>query len=399
MEKEQIKQEILSLISKEIDQWLEAQATIKDGHEYEEKFMSISQKVSKILLSQSVGTLPKNRNKKKLQTCFGKIEMSKTHPIAQHTSHFGISSKLQELLCLVGQAYVFEEGSEILDKTLGINISAKQIQRVSEYYGQALEYQQEQYINEEKEAPVLPISSEEELIYVMMDGSMVYTREEEWKEMKVGRIFSGSDCVPIQKKRNQIIQSMYVCHLGNHKDFFAKFEAYIRLYKNKVCIADGAKWLWNWIEDNYPDIVQILDFYHAIEKLAFYASNQYNDKEERKKWMEIQKQQLLNNKVKTVISQLLKVTAISKEAEKARTDVIRYYQNNIMRMQYKTYIEKGYLIGSGAIESAHRNVVQQRLKLSGQRWSMKGAQQIVNLRAYKKSNRWADVVDIIKLAA
>jgi hypothetical protein len=325
--------------------------------------------------------------------------MSKTHPIAQHTFRFGISSKLQELLCLVGQAYVFEEGSEILHQTLGIDISAKQIQRVSEFYGQVIEEQQEQYINEDMKAPAIPISEEEELIYVMMDGSMVYTREEEWKEMKVGRIFAGSDCVPIQEKRNQITQSMYVCHLGNHNDFFAKFEAYIRFYKNMVCIADGAKWLWNWVENNYPDIVQILDFFHAVEKLAFYASLQYNDKEERKKWMEIQKQQLLNNKVKTVINQLLKATAISKEADKALTDVIRYYQNNIMRMQYKTYLEKGYLIGSGAIESAHRNVVQQRLKLSGQRWSMKGAQQIVNLRAYKKSNRWSDLVNIIKMAA
>jgi hypothetical protein len=325
--------------------------------------------------------------------------MSKSHPIAQHTSHFGISSKLQELLCLVGQAYVFEEGSEILNQTLGIEISSKQIQRVSEYYGHAIEDEQEQYIKEEKEAPVLPISNEKELIYMMMDGSMVYTREEEWKEMKVGRIFSGRDCVQIQKNRNQITQSMYVCHLGNHKDFFAKMESYIRSYKNRVCIADGAKWLWNWIEDNYPDIVQILDFYHAVEKLAFYASYQYIDKGERKKWMEIQKQQLLDNNVKIIINQLQETTAISKEAEKAQTDVIRYYQNNIKRMQYKTYVEKGYLIGSGAIESAHRNVVQQRLKLSGQRWSMNGAQQIVNLRAYKKSNRWADVVDIIKLAA
>jgi hypothetical protein len=306
---------------------------------------------------------------------------------------------LQELLCLVGQAYVFEEGSEILHQTLGIDICAKQIQRVSEFYGQVIEEQQEQYINEDMKAPAIPISEEEELIYVMMDGSMVYTREEEWKEMKVGRIFAGSDCVPIQEKRNQITQSMYVCHLGNHNDFFAKFEAYIRFYKNMVCIADGAKWLWNWVENNYPDIVQILDFFHAVEKLAFYASLQYNDKEERKKWMEIQKQQLLNNKVKTVINQLLKATAISKEADKALTDVIRYYQNNIMRMQYKTYLEKGYLIGSGAIESAHRNVVQQRLKLSGQRWSMNGAQQIVNLRAFKKSNRWSDLVNIIKMAA
>ena len=64
-------------------------------------------------------------------------------------------------------------------------------------------------------------------------------------------------------------------------------------------------------------------------------------------------------------------------------------------MQYKTYQEVGYLIGFGAIEAAHHNVVQQRLKLSGQPWSEKGAQQIVNLRDYKKSNRWTEAVNLI----
>jgi hypothetical protein len=55
-------------------------------------------------------------------------------------------------------------------------------------------------------------------------------------------------------------------------------------------------------------------------------------------------------------------------------------------MQYKTFQEKGLLIGSGAIEAAHRTVIQQRLKLSGQRWTKIGAQQIVNLRIAYKSN-------------
>ena len=68
-------------------------------------------------------------------------------------------------------------------------------------------------------------------------------------------------------------------------------------------------------------------------------------------------------------------------------------------MYYKTYKDNGYLIGSGAIESAHRNIIQQRLKLSGQRWSIGGAQQIMNLRAFYKSNRWNEVVDIVKNAA
>jgi hypothetical protein len=80
-------------------------------------------------------------------------------------------------------------------------------------------------------------------------------------------------------------------------------------------------------------------------------------------------------------------------------EVIRYYENNIERMKYGSFLKKGYLIGSGAIESAHRNVIQQRLKLSGQRWSIDGAQRIANLRAYRKSNRWENVVGVIKMAA
>ncbi|MEM6815580.1 MAG: hypothetical protein AAF600_14535 [Bacteroidota bacterium] len=54
-------------------------------------------------------------------------------------------------------------------------------------------------------------------------------------------------------------------------------------------------------------------------------------------------------------------------------------------MQYRDYLEKGWLIGSGPIASAHRTLIQQRLKLSGQRWTLLGAQQIINLRVAEKS--------------
>lgn len=325
--------------------------------------------------------------------------MSKSHPMAQHTGHFGISPKLQEIICLLGQGYVFEEGEELLAEVLNIAVSAKQIQRVSEHYGQAIEEQQEQFVKEQAPVPALTLNEKNDVVYMMMDGSMVYTREEKWKEMKVGRMFAGADCIAVQENRNQITQSLYVCHLGDHKKFFAKWEAYTQGYRNKVCIADGAKWLWNWVEDTCSDTVQILDFFHAVEKIGLYASVQYSNQNERKEWLEIQKQKLLNDEVTAVIKTLENTVPKSKEAEKLCKDAIRYYQNNKCRMLYKTYLSKGYLIGSGAIESAHRNVVQQRLKLSGQRWTIKGAQQIVNLRAYKKSNLWTEVVNLIKNAA
>lgn len=72
MEKEQIKQEMLGLISKEIDQWFEAESSIKEGYEYEEKFMSLAQRVGRILLDQSIGISTRDRNKKNSKRVLGK---------------------------------------------------------------------------------------------------------------------------------------------------------------------------------------------------------------------------------------------------------------------------------------------------------------------------------------
>ena len=65
-------------------------------------------------------------------------------------------------------------------------------------------------------------------------------------------------------------------------------------------------------------------------------------------------------------------------------------------MRDGTYKNKGLLIGSGPIESAHRNVIQKRLKLSGQRWTKYGVQTMASLRVAHKSNNWQQVVEIIK---
>jgi len=61
--------------------------------------------------------------------------------------------------------------------------------------------------------------------------------------------------------------------------------------------------------------------------------------------------------------------------------------------------EQGLFIGSGAIESAHKAVLQERLKLSGQHWSLDGLQKMAQLRATYKSNRWHKIVEYAKNAA
>lgn len=325
------------------------------------------------------------------------IELAKNHKLSKTNSTFGISEKLQEVMCLVGQSQVFADGEALFSEMMGISVCGKQIQRVSEYYGQQLEETEAKSIKEGTPAPL--VGNGKEITYVMPDGSMLFTRENGWQEIKVARIFPQSDNIPIQKSRNEITGNLFVCHLGGLQGFLKKLEHYADDYKKKVCIADGAKWIWLWATATYPEMIQILDFFHVLEKLGNFASKQFANEGIKQEWMSEQKDRLLDNGVNEVIETLTKLKARNKETEKLRIEVVRYYQNNKTRMQYKTYQEAGYLIGSGPIESAHRNIVQQRLKLSGQRWSEKGAQQIVNLRAYQKGNRWTELVNLIKFAA
>ncbi len=98
-----------------------------------------------------------------------------------------------------------------------------------------------------------------------------------------------------------------------------------------------------------------------------------------------------------ILSCLFFVGCESEEEENDRieTQQTALYDKNKERIDYGTFMEKGYLIGSGAIEAAHRNVIQKRLKLSGQRWIIKDVQQIANLRVCQKSNQWNRVVNLI----
>ena len=77
--------------------------------------------------------------------------------------------------------------------------------------------------------------------------------------------------------------------------------------------------------------------------------------------------------------------------------LINYYQNNKDRMDYKKYRSLGCgIIGSGSIESAHRTVIQKRMKLSGQHWSKTGAKNMLRLRVISMNKQWHKVIDLLK---
>jgi hypothetical protein len=85
---------------------------------------------------------------------------------------------------------------------------------------------------------------------------------------------------------------------------------------------------------------QILDFFHAVEKLGTYASLAYKDAGERKQWLDNQKLRLKADEVENLIEDLKKTAVKTTEEEKVIKDVIRYYQSNIERMKYGTFIKK-----------------------------------------------------------
>jgi len=306
---------------------------------------------------------------------------------------FQMSPYLQELVSFTGQNHVYQEASEQLAKSNLLSINAKQVERITNAYGLLSEsYSTEIQENRLKEKYAINDNSP---LYCMMDGSMIQTREDDWKEVKLCRLFSERDELQLSEGRKELRDSEYIGHIGGVGGFFKKLDGMADHLQNAVFIADGAKWIWNFVKDHYPDSTQILDFFHSKEKLCDFAKLAIDEDEQRSDWIEIQSNLLLDDRIEEVIENIQAYPTKGRAASQNKRTLLTYYENNSCRMKYKTYQEKGLLIGSGAMESAHRAVIQSRMKRSGQRWSIRGAQNVLNLRTLNKSGHWDLVKNII----
>jgi len=297
---------------------------------------------------------------------------------------------MQELMVYAGHLDCYQRSNEIINKFLSVKVSASQVYRVTDLYGEQIGK-----TTQPDERTLTPVRKDESL-YVEADGGMILTRKDDWKEVKVGRIFKSGDCIRASGKPGYISHSQYKAHLGDSKVFSAQMDHLIDSYAMPQCrlifISDGAPWIKNWIEDAYPGAVSILDFYHAVEHLYGFAQRQFKDKGKLMKWAKKQSDLLLDSRVSTVIRNIEKLS----DSNDAR-NLIEYYKTNKSRMDYKKYKQIGAgIIGSGAIESAHRTVVQKRMKLSGQRWGKKGAQNMLNLRVTSMNEKWDKVIALTK---
>jgi hypothetical protein len=324
----------------------------------------------------------------------GRITISNAHAFSNGNHGFQISALLQELMVYAGQLDCYGRCNEILEKFLSVQVSATQVFRLTDLYGEELEKRHDFTTRSQ------PPLRAQELLYVEADASMILTRTQGCKEVKVGRVFKSSDCIHPEGKPGAITHSQYLAQMGGYKSFTEKMEALIEQYtvkqKQLVFITDGAPWLKNWIEDAFPEAVSILDFYHLLEHLYLFAEAFFSDKAEAEGWVEQQKELLLESKAQEVRAAIEALPA-SKRKQKTKAKLLAYLTANQNRMDYKHYRTIGCgIIGSGAVESAHRTVVQKRMKLSGQRWSKKGAQHMLNLRVIYMNQQWEKVIQLTK---
>lgn len=323
-------------------------------------------------------------------TTLGPVSINNAHCFSNISNGFQISPRLQELMAYSGQLDSYHKANEIVREFTAVEVSTTQLYRITDHYGE----QVSEKVNEERTLTPL---RKEEVLYVEVDGSMLLTREQGWSEVKVGRMFKSSDCLHAGSKQGWIRDSQYVAQLGNYKDFTAVMDELIESYgslgNRLVFITDGAVWIKNWIGDAFPAAVSILDYYHACEHLHGFSNRFFDDKQREIAWVNEQKGLLLESGVKAVIKNIEQLAGYDQGAQQ----LIAYYQGNQDRMDYKRYRQIGCgIIGSGAIESAHRTVVQSRMKQSGQRWSTKGAQRMLNLRVTRMNGQWAQVIQLAK---
>ena len=162
-----------------------------------------------------------------------------------------------------------------------------------------------------------------------------------------------------------------------------------------VAISDGGAGIEAWLSENFPRVeAVILDFYHVAEYLSEWAKVLHPDETQGGDVARMWCHRLKHEGGQVVLSELKQFDVSDRSAvvQEAHRVLVVYFTNQVHRMDYPNYRAKGWLIGSGPVEAACKQVVGQRMKGSGMRWSETGADAVCHLRALFRSEKtqWDD---------
>ena len=228
------------------------------------------------------------------------------------------------------------------------------------------------------------------MLTVGTDGSMLLTREANWKETKVGVVARGGFIPPGEERQRRRVQdARYVAVLGGQSEFKSALAAALSAERadevqTVVWLGDGARENWTLAEELAPLAIQVLDIPHAVHWAMLCGKSFLGEGHCLLPHWEARIHQLIDaDGPDAAIAELMACLPFAANDDQlaALDDVVGYYRTNAKRMRYRSFRARGLPVGSGIVESAHRHVLQVRMKRAGQRWSIPRARRMARLRA------------------
>jgi hypothetical protein len=321
------------------------------------------------------------------------------------------SPGLRRMMARAGSRSTFKEGRDDLKIYAGIEVSAKDIERVAEGMGQQMEAWASQERKEIlQDYPQLRPEKTLPILYISYDGTGVpMTREEllcrkgkqadgsaTTREAKLGCIFTQTTTDARGFPVRDPDATSFVGAIESAEDFGWRIygEAVRRgLFKAQrvVVLADSAQWIKNLAQMHFPEAKLIIDLYHARQHVSelcktLFIRNEKKISHQRVRWWT----DLDDGKVEKIIRQAQQHLPEEVEAKKKAEVEIHYLEKNTESMRYAEFRAQGLFVGSGVVEAGCKTVIGQRLKQSGMEWSVRGANAIISLRCILTSGRFED---------
>jgi hypothetical protein len=340
-----------------------------------------------------------------------------------------ISGSLARLLAVLAVVAPYEMAAQLAWLLLGVKISPMSVWNVVQRLGESVARYREglsQY-HADSRSEGAPTQEAPPAVVLSVDGSMLgmqvrqqrrrrtgceplpplpAVQEGHFHEVKTGVLLLPAERVETSPGRRSVVRRFLVSCLGNADDIFRHLYAQLRELgwvgpeTVVVIVGDGAEWIWN-RATMFVRRCEILDFWHALEHAWVFARLNFGEGSQRAdRWVHQIAEDLRAGKVLDVIARLQRMRPRTPELREKLQALIAYYTEHAGRMRYDEYIRLGYGIGSGAVESAHKQVLHARLRQAGMRWSEAGARRLLALRLLLLNDNWAllDRLPMVSLA-
>jgi hypothetical protein len=306
-----------------------------------------------------------------------------------------ISAPLEKLVLEIAPLCIsYEAASQILQKTRGIAISAKEIERIVLKRGHQIETLQSRELASVDSLIAQYPPKTPDRLYIGADGMYVHSHEAKGKrfEGKFGVVFT-DERAEVSKNRFELLNKRYVSSFRGKEDFSnllqtAAYRMGIDQAKETIFVSDGERCLWEIKEAYFPHALGILDWNHLSRNLTD-ALKIIHDRAQRQKHRTSLSELLWKGDVPSALEELSRLIAkeqksISPEKEKKfekLKDFKTYITNNKpWIINYEAYQARGYYIGSSIVESTVNHIGSFRLKKQRSRqWTRDGANAMARL--------------------